>query len=53
MKGVSEFMPNDLIHRDFADTLKKAQKYGVEVICVDCIVKPDEIIPDKYVPFRI
>lgn len=53
MKGVHKFTPNDVTHKDFGDTLRKAQQSGVEIIAVDCIVKDDEIYIDTTVPVEL
>ena len=47
MKGVSLFTPNKATHMQFAKALHSAEKWGVEIYATDCIVTPDEIIPDK------
>lgn len=46
MKGVSLFAPNKATHMQFAEALSDAKKHGVEIYATDCIVTPDEIIPD-------
>ena len=53
MEGISCFEPNSAIHKDFADALKNAKDCGVEIICIDCKVKPDEIIPGDYITVKI
>lgn len=53
MKGVHKFTPNDVTHKEFGDTLRKAQQSGVEIIAVDCIVKDDEIYIDTTVPIEL
>jgi sugar fermentation stimulation protein A len=53
MKGVHKFTPNDVTHKEFGDTLRKAQQSGVEIIAVDCIVKDDEIYIDIPVPVEL
>ena len=47
MKGVSLFTPNKATHMQFAKALHSAEKQGVEIYATDCIVTPDEIVPDK------
>lgn len=53
MKGVHKFTPNDVTHKEFGDTLRKAQQSGVEIIAVDCIVKNDEIYIDEPVAVHV
>jgi sugar fermentation stimulation protein A len=53
MKGIDHFEPNSTIHKNFVDALKKAKDCGVKILCIDCIVMPDEIIPGDYVPVKI
>lgn len=49
MKTVSVFKPNDETHKAFGDALRKAKECGVNILAVDCQVKPDEMIIDEYV----
>lgn len=49
MKGVTAFMPNDLTHPEFGQALRAAQKAGVEVKAVDCLVSEDGMVIDKEV----
>lgn len=49
MKGVSRFIPNVKTHPEFAYALRQAEKEGVKIIAVDCIVEPDEITIDREV----
>lgn len=50
MKGVYLFKPNDITHKAFGDTLRKAERVGVKVIAVDSTVLPDEIKIDENIP---
>lgn len=43
MKGVYRFVPNDERHGAFGDALREAEKAGVKIIAVDCIVTPDSL----------
>ena len=48
MDNVKYFTPNKATHKDFADALKRAEKAGVEIICLDCIVTENALkINDK------
>ncbi len=53
MKGITKFIPNKEIHKDFATALKNAKDSGVEILCIDCIVTKDEIIYDDFVSTEI
>ncbi len=50
MKGVNTLKPNDITHKAFGDALRKAYKSGVNVVAVDCVVSPDEMQIDNYIP---
>ena len=43
MKGVTRFEPNWDTHREFGETLQKAQKAGVHILAYDCLVEPDRM----------
>ena len=47
MKGIHEFHPNDVTHKEFGDALRLAAKSGVKVIAMDCIVTPDSMTVDS------
>lgn len=53
MKGVKYFTPNYKTHAQFGEALKKAQKAGVEILCVDCIVTPDTLLIDDFVEVKL
>ncbi len=53
MRDVDYFMPNELTHREFADTLKFAYEKGVNILALDCIVKDDFIEIDKQVEVKL
>ena len=53
MNGVDYFRPNDEMHREFDDALRKASKSGVKVMAVDCIVTEDSIEIDSEVEVRL
>lgn len=50
MKGATSFSPNDVTHAEFGDILRKAHEVGVEILAIDCAVKHDEIVADKFIP---
>jgi sugar fermentation stimulation protein A len=43
MKGVHKFIPNDVTHKEFGDALRNAQKAGVNIVALDCVVSANEI----------
>jgi sugar fermentation stimulation protein A len=53
MKGVRLFCPNDDTHPRFGDVLREAAASGVHVSAVDCVVTPDTMVADAFVPVRI
>ena len=53
MKGCTMFTPNRKTHQEFAENLLFAQKNGVKVLCVDCIVKEDELMIDNYLKVEL
>lgn len=50
MKGVNTFKPNDITHKAFGDALRNAHKSGIKILAVDCIVTPDEMKIDEFIP---
>ncbi|MBR6996046.1 MAG: DNA/RNA nuclease SfsA [Ruminococcus sp.] len=52
MKEVTEFRPNDAMHRGFGDALREAEKAGVRLLAYDCIVTPDSMTIDRPVTIR-
>lgn len=53
MKGIIEFRPNDITHKAFGDTLRKAEKSGVKIYAYDCIVTPDSMTIDQPVKVKL
>lgn len=53
MKGVDYFRPNNEMHREFGDALRKASESGVKVLAVDCIVTENSIEIDSEVEVRL
>jgi len=53
MKGIHTVIPNDAMHKAFGDTLRSAQKHGVHVLAVDCIVRADSITASSPVPIKL
>lgn len=53
MKEISCMTPNDVTHHAFGDALRKAQKSGVKILAVDCIVTPDSIVCDKLIKVKL
>ena len=50
MKGVHVFRPNWKTHAEFGKALADAKEAGVEIIAVDCVVKPGEAGIDQRIP---
>ena len=53
MKGIQYLEPNDRTHAAFGEALRRAQKVGVQVMAVDCVVTPDTIIADQEIEVRL
>ena len=47
------FIPNTETHKEFAEALKKAEKLGVKILCLDCNVTPDSLEIRKFVPYSL
>jgi len=52
-RGACVFRPNTLMHPQFAHALRDAECAGVNILAVDCIITPDSMIIDKFVPVEI
>ena len=50
MKGIHAVAPNDQTHPAFGAALRRAAAAGVEILAVDCIVRPGEVIADRMLP---
>ena len=53
MKGISYFAPNKKTHPQFAESLKKADAAGVQIMAYDCCVTPDSMALDERVEIRL
>jgi len=53
MKGITAVAPNDKTHPQFGDALRAAASAGVQIVAVDCIVKPGEIYADSILPILL
>jgi len=51
MEGITAFTPNVRTHKAFADALKHAEQSGVNIICIDTAVSPNELKYGKYVNY--
>ena len=47
------FTPNRITHTEFADALTEAEKKGVNIRALNCIVKPCELKIDRFVEARL
>ncbi|WP_296827990.1 DNA/RNA nuclease SfsA [Treponema sp.] len=53
MKGCKYFTPNRDTHPEFADALHQAKEAGLQVIAVECQVKPDTLIAQGQIEVRV
>lgn len=53
MKGAYVFMPNDQTHSAFGEALRDAQKQGVKVLALDCIVTENSITIDNRISVQL
>lgn len=53
MKEIREFRPNDAMHPQFGEALRRAAAAGVTLLARDCIVTPDSITIDAPVPIQL
>ncbi len=53
MEQVQYLEPNDQTHAAFGQALRQAAEAGVQVLAIDCRIKPDEIVPGKPVKVRL
>ncbi len=47
MKGVHCFLPNDRTHPAFGAALREAERCGVRLLAMDCLVSPNQIVADQ------
>lgn len=53
MKGIERFEPNWNTHREFGETLQKAEKAGVRLLARDCMIGKDRIEIRDAVPINL
>ncbi|WP_301844993.1 DNA/RNA nuclease SfsA [uncultured Ruminococcus sp.] len=53
MKEIRAFRPNDAMHPQFGESLRRAAAAGVTLLARDCIVTPDSITIDAPVPIQL
>lgn len=53
MKSCSFFKPNRAMHSEFADALIEAEKSGVNIKALNCIVTPDELSIDREIEIKL
>ena len=53
MKEIRAFRPNDAMHPQFGEALRRAAAAGVTLLARDCIVTPDSITIDAPVPSQL
>jgi len=52
-KGASLFVPNRKTQPEFADALKRAEKAGVKIVCLDCEVEKDSLTVSDFVEYEV
>ena len=53
MAGVGCLRPNDRTHKAFGDVLRIAQREGVRLVAMDCLVTPDTLQIHEVVPIQL
>lgn len=53
MPGMKRVEPNDITHPEFGAALRRAAAAGVEVLAVECAVKPDSLWIQERVPVAL
>ena len=53
MKGVDVFVPNDVTHKAFGDTLRSVSDSGVCILAYDCIVGCDSLEIDQKIKVKL
>lgn len=53
MKGPTLFEPNRATHSAFCDALLAAQRAGVRILAMDCLVTPETLTIDRPVPLHL
>lgn len=53
MKGIRAFSPNDKTHPAFGDALRDANKAGVHILALDCLVTPEGMTAGEPIPVRL
>ena len=53
MKGVDVFVPNDVTHKTFGDTLRSVSDSGVCILAYDCIVGCDSLEIDQKIKVKL
>ena len=53
MEDVNIFRPNDETHPEFGEALRKANRAGVEILAVNCLVTADSMTIDSVIPVEL
>lgn len=53
MKGMTCLRPHDATHPAFGQALREAAAAGVEVLAMDCVVRPDSLVIDRPVAVEL
>ena len=53
MKEINCFSPNDAMHPEFGNALRRAAAAGVKILAMDCIITPDSIRADQAIEVKL
>ena len=53
MEKADRFIPNDLTHKEFGDTLRRVSQNGVVPLAMTSVVTPDSITVDQSIPILL
>ncbi len=53
MKGVVSFSPNDEMHKEFGETLRRVSQKGVKLLAYDCIITEDSMEIDNKIEIKL
>ncbi len=53
MEDVKRFEPNDSTHPEFGEALRKAEKAGVHILALKCLVAPDSLMISGKIPVQL
>ena len=53
MEGMDHVEPNDVTHPEFGAALRQAAGTGVEVLALECTVRPGELAVGRRIPVKL